>query len=320
MKDGFHYDIIGDIHGRHDKLERLLHRLGYEWDGVRHLAPAGKKALFLGDLIDPKAPHAIPGGVRRTLHAVKAMCDAGQALCLMGNHEFNSLAFHTCGADGMPLRGHDAKNVRMHRGTLDEFPDHADPAGEWRSLWLPWLGRLPLYLDLGGLRAVHACWHPEGIRRLEGVDLGKADQLADAADESGSLGAAVKAVLKGIELPLPAGASFRDHAGTERGKFRARWWEHPAAGATCRSMVFPADGHIPDTLLEEDALRLIRPHAPGEPPVFFGHYLKAADSPLVPEKPNVACLDHDGARCGPLVAYRWQGEAALTPAHYAAQE
>ena len=45
------YDIVGDIHGHADKLQRLLQRLGYdERDGIyRH---ASRQLVFVGDLID----------------------------------------------------------------------------------------------------------------------------------------------------------------------------------------------------------------------------------------------------------------------------
>jgi hypothetical protein len=94
-----HYDIISDIHGRFDKLAALMERMGYQSAGEGFIPPAGHKALFLGDLIDTKPGHPLPGGVRATLRAVKAMCDAGHALCLMGNGyqnppERSSLFFH----------------------------------------------------------------------------------------------------------------------------------------------------------------------------------------------------------------------------------
>lgn len=103
MKEGIHYDIIGDVHGRFDKLTTLMDRMGYQSKGCGFVAPPGRMALFLGDLIDPKPGHEFPGGVCATLHAVKAMVDAGDALCLMGNHELNALYFHTCGPDGESL-------------------------------------------------------------------------------------------------------------------------------------------------------------------------------------------------------------------------
>ena len=47
-----HWDLIGDIHGQLEPLRRLLDELGYcEEDGViAH--PAGRRLIFVGDLID----------------------------------------------------------------------------------------------------------------------------------------------------------------------------------------------------------------------------------------------------------------------------
>jgi hypothetical protein len=111
-----HYDIIADIHGRFDKLEKLMALLGYDRAGDGFIPPAGHKALFLGDLIDPKPGHALPGGVRGTLQAVKAMCDAGHALCLMGNHELNAIYFHSKGPDDKWMRHHGELAERKRPG------------------------------------------------------------------------------------------------------------------------------------------------------------------------------------------------------------
>ena len=142
------YDIIPDIHGHHGKLVRLLDELGYRRHGASHRHPEGRKALFLGDYLD-RGPE-----IREVLHAVRGMVEAGDALAILGNHESNALGFHACGPDGGPVRKHSEKNIRNHKATLAAFAAHD---AEWRE-WLGWLGGLPLCLDLGGLRAVHACW------------------------------------------------------------------------------------------------------------------------------------------------------------------
>ncbi|HEY2429765.1 MAG TPA: AAA family ATPase, partial [Acidimicrobiales bacterium] len=57
------FDIIGDVHGCCDELEELLRRLGYEVAayapgmpaliaGPAYVHPEGRKAVFLGDLVD----------------------------------------------------------------------------------------------------------------------------------------------------------------------------------------------------------------------------------------------------------------------------
>ncbi len=316
MKNEIHYDIIGDVHGRIDKLEALLPRLGYHHDGISYVPPAGRRALFVGDLIDPKPGIAIPGGVRATLELVKAMHDRGHALCLMGNHEVNAIFYHTRGREVKWLRQHGDRNKRTHQGTLDDFPDHKDAGSEWQITWMPWLKRLPLYLELDGFRAVHASWHPEHLARLRGRSFEDEEFLHAAADPHSPEGEAIEMVLKGLEIPLPLAVSYHDHTGTQRRNFRAKWWEKPSIGSRLDELVFPMNPQIPDTALDAGAERMFQGYADHEPPVFFGHYFKPADSPLEPERPNVACLDHSAAKDGPLVAYRWSGEREINPNHY----
>ncbi|MET9959262.1 polynucleotide kinase-phosphatase [Streptomyces sp. NPDC006326] len=81
------FDIIGDVHGCSSELETLLAKLGYE-DGVH---PAGRTAVFVGDLVD-RGPDS-PGVLRR----VMGMAKAGNALCVPGNHE-NKLGRYLKGA------------------------------------------------------------------------------------------------------------------------------------------------------------------------------------------------------------------------------
>ncbi|HSS00374.1 MAG TPA: polynucleotide kinase-phosphatase [Kofleriaceae bacterium] len=77
------FDIIGDVHGCFDELVDLLRTLGYEVDleALSAVPPAGRKAVFLGDLVD-RGP-----GVAPVLRLVMAMVRAGHALCVPGNHE-----------------------------------------------------------------------------------------------------------------------------------------------------------------------------------------------------------------------------------------
>ncbi|NRD52981.1 polynucleotide kinase-phosphatase [Corallococcus exiguus] len=86
------FDIIGDIHGCREELEALLAKLGYQvrpradgTPGVDVRPPEGRKAVFLGDLVD-RGPD-IPG----VLRLVMDMVDAGTALCVPGNHEMKLL-------------------------------------------------------------------------------------------------------------------------------------------------------------------------------------------------------------------------------------
>ena len=75
------FDVIGDVHGCCDELEALLVKLGYTLEARRALPPAGRRAVFLGDLVDrgPRIP--------AVLDLVMAMVEAGDALCVPGNHD-----------------------------------------------------------------------------------------------------------------------------------------------------------------------------------------------------------------------------------------
>ena len=150
------YDVIGDIHGQADKLLGLLDILGYRHDGRCHMAPKGHKAVFVGDLIDR--------GTRQldTLNIVFAMLDNAQAHAVMGNHEFNAIAYTTCDADGNYLRAHSAHNTHQHQAFLDEV-------GFGSALHAHWIKRfyeLPIVLELGTARVIHACYDASALARL----------------------------------------------------------------------------------------------------------------------------------------------------------
>ena len=140
------FDIIGDIHGCTDELEDLLGLLGYEvaWPtaGAAPVvsAPAGRRAIFVGDLVD-RGPRAAD-----TMAIVMAMCAAGKALCVPGNHDTKFRRW---------LDGHAVSMTHGLQITADDFAD-ADPALKARIS--EFLRRLPYYLwlDGGALVVAHA--------------------------------------------------------------------------------------------------------------------------------------------------------------------
>jgi polynucleotide kinase-phosphatase len=79
------FDIIGDVHGCYEELCALLGELGYQiqrTDGGMTVAPsAGRKAVFVGDLVD-RGP-----GIAEVLELVMNMVEAGSAFCVPGNHD-----------------------------------------------------------------------------------------------------------------------------------------------------------------------------------------------------------------------------------------
>ncbi len=295
------YDIIGDIHGYADALESLLHQLGYQPNGLGYAHPEGRRVIFLGDYID-RGPK-----IRRTLQVVRSMVESGQARALMGNHEFNALAYHTPDGKGGWLRKHTEEKMRQHSATMRElvepFPD------EWQS-WMAWFQTLPLFLDLPGLRAVHASWDDAAVALTRTLGPLNEALLREMTPKQTSLGHARNLLLNGRELRLPRGHFFSDKSGFRRDEIRLRWWENPR-GKTYRQMVFPDSETVPEIPIPESLISDLQGYPAEAPPVFMGHYWMPPDSTIQPSTSNIACLDYSVAKGGRLTAYRWDGEQTL---------
>lgn len=294
------YDLIGDLHGQHDKLTGLLHYLGYEPQGNGFRHPEGRQVVFLGDYID-RGPK-----VREVLQTVRAMVEAGDALAIMGNHEYNAVCYHTPDGKGGWLRERSEKNRRQITATLRAFEGRE---AEWTD-WLEWMKRLPMYLDLGDLRCVHACWDTEAIQRLKGHTLADLAFLHASADEMTQEHRDIENVLKGPEIPASDGNLFPDKEGTYRDTIRTRWWDL-REGMTLGDLTMPPGSMMDGMKVDPDLLRTIPDYCPDAPPVFFGHYWLPAAAPKAPLAPNIACLDFSAGLEGPLVAYRWGGEPSI---------
>jgi len=320
MKKG--YDIIGDVHGCADKLEELLTDLGYS---IVSLSGAyehpERTAIFVGDLID-RGPTQL-----RVLKVVKAMVDAGSAQIVMGNHEFNAIAYATEDPQnpGDFLRSRSDKNDGQHEAFLTQL------TAEQRSFYVAWFSTFPLWLDLGEVRIVHACWHQPSIdlvvEQLGGNRFLSIDSFADAArktDPWSPLYGAIETILKGPELDLAkyGAKNFMDKDKNVRHAARVRWWRDGAT--TLQELVeIPKGsldetgqpyGDLPDALVDESD----RSYSyEGKVPVIYGHYWRTG-VPLEREDwtHSTACVDFSAVKGGTMVAYRWNGEDTINWHNY----
>jgi len=270
-------DIIGDIHGMQTRLTAMLGALGHRRVAGRWTHAEGRRIVFVGDYVDRGAR------VAEVVELVRELCDQRVALALAGNHDTNAIAFATrardrafdaqeawhqarerlaAGPDAAPtptewLRRHTRGNLEQHEDTIHGLCDARAYEACLRHFMT-----LPVYLELPGLRAVHAAWIPPAIRALdewsaargvslgiraasideaieiqqaraapderhwgELVDLGERQQALDHAPDA-SPAVALERIVKGVELRLPGGVVLHDGSNDRaRGEARIRWFD-----------------------------------------------------------------------------------------------
>ncbi len=142
------FDVIGDVHGCADELLALLDALGYrvELTGVGEArraevaAPQGRRAIFVGDLVDrgPNSPDV--------LRIVMAMAAAGTGLAVPGNH------------DNKFQRWLDGHTVTLTHGLDLTVAQMAPEPDAFRDAVRDYIKALPahLWLDGGRLVVAHA--------------------------------------------------------------------------------------------------------------------------------------------------------------------
>lgn len=297
MEEGL--DVIGDVHGESGKLLRLLAALGYVDDGDGHRDPTRRRrAVFVGDLIDRGV------GQRETVDIVRSMVSSGDAQIVMGNHEYNAIAYAMPdpGAPGEYLRRHEPKNDGQHAAFIDAFgfgsSDHDSV--------IDWFRSMPLWLELDGLRVVHACWDQASMDALGGEPRIDDELMVSSSVQDSIEQRWVEHLCKGPEISLPDGITFADKDGHVRARARFRWWDPSATTFSVACEVPSSCPALPDREIDDPP---VLPYdAPT--PVVFGHYWRQWGAPDVSDR--AACVDHSAVLGGPLTAYRWSGEQTLT--------
>ena len=144
------FDIIGDVHGCFDELVALLERLEYRiaqtgangagGQGFSVSHPEGRKAVFVGDLVD-RGP-----GVVNVLKLVMSMVTDGTALCVAGNHESKLVR---------KLKG---RNVQVSHGLAESLAQLELETPEFREQATKFMDGLISHfvLDGGNLVVAHA--------------------------------------------------------------------------------------------------------------------------------------------------------------------
>jgi hypothetical protein len=151
------------------------------------------------------------------------------------------------------------------------------------------------------------CWHQASMQEL--VRGGAVTLSGQVPDDAAWLKLmrrrspeefAVDVLLKGPELELPRGMTFRDKDGYERHHVRQRWWD--ADAKSFRDAAIQMDDHIGE-LPDEPVADTYRYHE--GIPVIFGHYWIKGKPVIL--HPSATCIDFSVAKSGFLVGYRWSG-------------
>jgi hypothetical protein len=300
------YDIIGDIHGELPVLEALGRELGYDVRGD-WTHPEGRIPVFLGDLVDRGAFSLEVGEL------VTGLVGARRGFCLMGNHEYNLVAW----AARVP--GYD-RPKKSNRATIEHVERDRE---RWKPV-LEFFKGLPVGVELPDLRLIHACWHRPSLAQVAVALAASPRRSADPVDavarleehvvlrspfveapvertrlvdglpgDTADFSAVIphEDLMKGFEVDAPE--SFRDNDGKRRTRIRAVWWRtHLHEVLTDRPQVFghywnlpPVDGHMAP------------PHPSGHP------QLREWARELVPRVPtagrttmrgDLACVDFQG--------------------------
>ena len=295
------FDIIGDVHGYASKLQERLGELGYEESAGVYRHPE-RTAVFVGYLVD-RGPEQL-----RVLEIVKAMVDAGSAEIVMGNHEFNAIAFAN------NLREHNEKHIHQHEAFLGQL------SAEQQKYYIDWFWTIPLWLDLGGLRVVHACWHEPSMNVLGSDRLTGMEQLVAATTKGHPVYEAVEILLKGPEIDVDE--PYYDKDGNRRGRARVKWWH---SGAKTLREIAVLDGNftnaagdpypeLPDTPVSDEDRAYVYTDTV---PLVYGHYWRQGTPVHIDDWTTyTACVDFSAGKGGTLMAYRWDGEPTIRLENY----
>jgi protein phosphatase len=163
------FDIIGDVHGCFAELSALLSQLGYtvesEADGPRATPPDGRRAIFVGDLVD-RGP-MIPDVLRLVMRMEKE----GTAFCVPGNHDMKLMR---------KLKGRD---VQLTHGLADSVKQLDEQSPEFKQEVIKFLDDLVSHyvLDDGNLVVAHAGMTEE----MQGRGSGKVRDFALYGETTG---------------------------------------------------------------------------------------------------------------------------------------
>jgi len=299
------YDIIGDVHGHADQLKNLLIKMNYQLIGDSYFHPS-RKAVFVGDFIN-RGPK-----IRETIILIRKMVEKGSAYAILGNHEMYAVLYYLRDIEGKYYKKRIPKYQLLINQTLEEFLPFKE---EFKS-HLKWMRTLPMFLDFGAIRVIHACWDDNNIKQLrDNITEPKLTKtiLREIALNGTKFAKSFWESCKGVDFQLPRDLLIFDEEGRPHRSFRMKWWDVPE-GKTFRDVSLESRFDLPAYTIPREIIPFRKPYPENDPIVFFGHYCLKECYGIMTD--NLCCVDSCVTRTGNLVAYRWRGEEKLTEANF----
>ncbi|WP_025565529.1 metallophosphoesterase [Psychromonas sp. SP041] len=261
--------FIGDIHAQYNKLTDLLKVINFDTNDSNSMS-AGGQLVFIGDLIDSVPKN--DGDHLALLNKVKSLVENNHAFCLLGNHEFNAVGWATQKENGEWARPHSDNNRKQHNAFLEAVEEGSME----HKRWISWFKSLPLFIDFGTVKAIHACWDEDVIEQikpyLNANNSLKEIHWVDAFDKTHELFNLCETLLKGPERK--ADKPFTDKTGKVRTQKRIEWW---------------ADSEYKEPIV----------------PIVIGHYTLNCLPKVLSNK--VVCVDYNAAKGdNPLVCCKFE--------------
>lgn len=303
------YDIIGDVHGHADQLKSLLKKMGYLLVDDYYSHPK-RKAVFVGDFIN-RGPK-----IRETLVLIRKMVEKGSAYAILGNHEMYAVLYYLRDIEGKYYKKRIPKYQLQINQTLAEFVPYED---EFRS-HLKWLRTLPMFLDFGDIRIIHACWDNENIKLIKNtITAPKLTKtiLREIALNGTKFSESFWEACKGVDFQLPKDLLVFDEEGRPHRSFRMKWWD-TMEGKTFKDISLESRFELPAYTVPKEIIQIRKSYPENDPIVFFGHYCLMECCGILAD--NLCCVDSCVTRTGKLVAYRWDGEKKLQKANFICSE
>lgn len=289
------FDIVGDIHGHGNLLEKLLLKLGYSnRSGV--FSNPKRKAIFCGDFID-RGPQNI-----KAVDIVMKMCANGEAFAIPGNHDLAYVQYHTNlpGSDQTIIPKNPAYD-RMFISTSIEF----NRALDFKAQYIDWIKKLPLFIE-NEYFAVYHGFRSENHKALLTQD-----------NEIMSFNAALlnfeqyRLAIDLISKSVSAWVVYREHDTQKVERIRIKWWKNKERIESLADLFMGKSNLNKITLVESElnAIHKFYPYSSNEKPLFLGHFCMREKHGIV--QSNICIIDLCVIKTGRLAAYRFDGESIL---------